>query len=199
MMPLPRTVSMTVYQRHTAGGFSLLEVLVVVVIMGIAMGIGLPGLRTLMDNQKMKTATFDLVTSVMQARSDAIRFGATSGASISIVATSVSPTGTAATNAAKFSNGWCIVFTSASACDVTNPAGDVMSVNAPVANVVYTVKTCTTTAVTDCMITFGRSGRLLSGVAVKIQVDNDSGGGSMPRCVTIDASGNAMTKVAACT
>ena len=198
-MPSPLTVSMPVFRRDTAGGFSLLEVLVVVVIMGIAMAIGLPGLRTLMDNQKMKTATFDLVTTVMQARSEAIKFGATTGASISIVASTVSPTGTAATNAAKFTNGWCIVFTSASACDVTNPAGDVMSVNAPVANVVYTVTTCTTTAVTDCTITFGRSGRLLSGVAVKIQVDNDLASALMSRCVTIDASGNAMTKVGVCT
>jgi len=192
MMPLPLPVLRPVYQRDAVGGFSLIEVLVVTVIMGIAMAIAVPSLRTLMDNQKMKSATFDLVTTVMQARSEAIKFGATTGAAISIVASSGS-----STNATRFSNGWCIVFTSASACDVSNPLGDVMGVNAPVANVVYTVKTCTTTGVTNCAITFGRSGRLTSGAAVKIQVDNDAG--SMPRCVTIDASGNAMTKVAACT
>jgi type IV fimbrial biogenesis protein FimT len=180
-------------------GFTLIEVLVVTAIMGIAMAIGMPSLRSMMDNQKMKTAAFDLVTTVMQARSEAIKFGATTGASISIVASSVAVSGSNATGAAKFNNGWCIVFSSGSVCDVSNPAGDVMNVTVPVANVVYTVTTCTTTAVTDCKITFGRSGRLVSGAAVKIQVDNDAGGASMPRCVTIDASGNAMTKVAACT
>jgi type IV fimbrial biogenesis protein FimT len=167
--------------------------MVVLAIMGIAMAISLPSLRTLMDNQKMKSATFDLVTTVMQARSEAIKFGATSGVSISIAAASGG-----FTNAAKFNNGWCIVFTSTSTCDVSSPAGDVMRVNLPIANVVYTVTTCTTTGVNACTITFGRSGKLVSGSAVKIQVDNDTGGASMPRCVTIDASGNAMTKVAAC-
>jgi len=193
-MPLPLSVLNSVYRRKAVRGFTLIEVLVVIAIMGIAMAVAMPGLRDLMDNQKMKTATFDLVTTVMQARSEAIKFGATAGASISIVASS----GTSV-NAAKFNNGWCIVFSSTSACDVSSPAGDVMNIAVPVANVVYTVTTCTTASVTSCAITFGRSGRLVSGAAVKIQVDNDSGGASMPRCVTIDASGNAMTKVGVCT
>lgn len=179
-------------------GFTLIEVLVVVAIMGIVMAIGLPGLRSMMDNQKMKSATFDLVTTVMQARSEAIKYGATQGAEISISPSSTSPSGTAATGAAQFSNGWCIVFAKTSACDINSPGADVMRISAPVANVVYTVKTCTTASVSSCVITFGKNGRLSSGTAVKIQVDNDSDGASMPRCVTIDASGNASTKVAVC-
>jgi type IV fimbrial biogenesis protein FimT len=177
-------------------GFTLIEVLIVVAIMGIAMAIAVPSLRSLMDNQKMKSATFDLVTTVMQARSEAIKFGATTGAAISIVASSAAVRGNSSTGDKMFTNGWCIVFASTSTCDVSSssPGGDVMQITAPVENVVYTVKTCTTTSPTSCTITFGRSGRLTSGAAVKIQVDNDSGGASMPRCVTIDASGNASTK-----
>lgn len=166
----------------------------VVAIMGILMAIGIPGLRTLMDTQKMKSATFDLVTTVMQARSEAVKYGSTSGASISIAASSGS-----AANALKFTNGWCIVFSSTSACDISAPGGDVMRVNAPTANVVYTVKTCTTASASSCVITFGRNGRLISGSSVKIEVTNDDASNLLSRCVTIDAAGNASTKVGVCT
>lgn len=74
-----------------------------------------------------------------------------------------------------------------------------MHINAAIANVTYTVHTCTTTSTSACTITFSKSGRLASGASVKIQVDNDAAGAAMSRCVTIDSSGNAMTKVAACT
>ncbi len=180
-------------------GFTLVEVMVVIAIMGIAMGIAVPELRSLMDNQKMKTASFDLVTAVMQARSEAIKYGATPNATISIAPSTTIATGTVYTGTQKFSNGWCIVFTSSSACSVTSPGGDVMRVAVPVGKVTYTVKTCTTTSTSSCVITFGRNGRLTSGQSVKIQVDNDLASAPLSRCVTIDAAGNASTKVAACT
>lgn len=172
-------------QRRPDAGFTLIEVLVVTAIMGILLTIGMPGLRSLMDNQKMKSATFDLVTTVMQARSEAVKYGTTSGASISIVAQS-----------GNYNNGWCIVFTSSSACSVSAPGGDVMRVNAATANVTYTVFSC---SATPCVITFGRTGRLSSGSAVKIRVDNDDTSNLLTRCVTIDTAGNASTKVGVCT
>lgn len=179
-------------------GFTLVELMVVVAIMGIAMGIAVPEVRSLMDNQKMKSASFDLVTTVMQARSEAIKYGATPNASISIAPSSTIASGTAYSAAEKFTNGWCIVFTSTSACSVTSPGGDVMRVAVPVGKVTYTVKTCTTSSAANCVITFGRNGRLTSGQSVKIQVDNDLASAPLSRCITIDSSGNATTKVAAC-
>ncbi|MCF8177012.1 MAG: GspH/FimT family pseudopilin [Sulfuritalea sp.] len=166
----------------------------VTAIMGILMAIGLPGFRTLMDTQKMKSATFELITTVMQARSEAIKFGA--GASSASSGISIRAKGD------DFNNGWCIVFSSSSTCTFPNPTSltpapgpDVMRINAPVANVAYSVITCSST---PCIITFGRNGRLKSGTAVKIQVVNDLASSPLTRCVTIEAAGNAKATVGAC-
>lgn len=171
--------------RRRQKAFSLVEVMVVVALLGVVMAIAVPSIRSMMDNQKMKTATFDLVTTVMQARSEAIKFGNTAGASISIAA-----------QGGNYNNGWCIVFSSASACSVSAPAGDVMRVNSATANVTYSVFSCSSN---PCVITFGRNGRLTSGSSVKLQVVNDLASNPLTRCVVIDAAGNANVKVGACT
>lgn len=162
----------------------MIELMIVMAIMGIVLAYGVPGIRSMMDNQKMKAATFDLVTTAMFARSEAVKFGPTQGVSISIV-----PQG------GDYNNGWCVVFTSASACSVSAPGGDVMRVNAATANVTYSVSSC---GATPCVVTFGKNGRLSGGSSVKLQVVNDDSSNLMTRCVTIDAAGNASVKSGAC-
>lgn len=176
---------MVAAMRRNQRGFTLIEIMIVVTLMGIIMAIAVPSVRSLMDTQKIKTATFDLVTTAMFARSEAIKFGNTGAASISIV-----PQG------GDFNNGWCVVFSSASTCSTSTPGADVMRVNSPTRNVTYTVPTCGSI---PCVITFGKNGRLSSGNAVKIQVVNDLASNPITRCVTVDASGNANVKVGACT
>lgn len=166
--------------RRRACGFSLIEVMVVIAILGIAMGIGVPGLQTLLANQKMKSATFDLLTTAIRARSEAIKWGGASSASISIVAPSNS-----------FSNGWCVTFTSTTPCDMASPNDGVMQIVRPTQGVAYVVYSGATP------IIFNRSGRLASGNSVRLQV-NDSRFSANSRCVSIDSSGNATIKSGAC-
>lgn len=165
-----------VSNRRRANGFTLLEVLVVTAIMGTLMAIGVPGIKTLLNVQKMKSATFDLVTTAMLARSEAIKWSGASGSSISIVAAS-----------GDFSNGWCIVFTSGTGCSLSAPADGVMQIIKPTANMTYVYQG------TAAPIVFTRTGRLEGGVPVTLRV-TDIDDYATPRCVTFDINGNARVR-----
>ena len=54
-------------------GFTLIELIVVITIVGILAAAGLPAFRNLMLSQRVKTASFDLVAALTQTRSDAIK------------------------------------------------------------------------------------------------------------------------------
>lgn len=166
--------------RHRACGFSLIELMIVIAILGIAMSIGVPGLQTLLANQKMKSATFDLLTTAIFARSEAIKWGGASSASISIVAP-----------ANNFSNGWCVTFTNTTPCNMSTPDDGVMQIVRPTQGVAYVYQGVA------APIAFNRSGRLTSGSSVRLQV-NDSSASANSRCVSIDSNGNVTIKSGAC-
>ncbi|MDP2826853.1 MAG: GspH/FimT family pseudopilin [Sulfuritalea sp.] len=168
-----------VSQRRRAHGFTLIEVMVVIAIAGILMSIAVPGVKSLLNTQKMKSATFDLVTTAMLARSDAIKWSGASSASISIVAPSNN-----------FSSGWCIVFTSTSTCSTSSPGDGVMQIVKPTSGVSYTYQG------TAAPIVFTRTGRLAGGIAVTLLVADDDNFAT-PRCVTFDTNGNARVRVMA--
>lgn len=175
-----------VNHSRRAYGFTLVEMMVAMVMAGILMAIGIPGIKTLLNNQKMKSATFDLVTTAMLARSEAIKWGGANTAQISIVAASND-----------FGNGWCIVFTSATPCSITAPADGVMQIIKPTANMTYSYMgsavPLSTTPITPAPIVFSRTGRLAGGAAVTLRV-RDIEDYAAPRCVTIDTNGNARVR-----
>lgn len=168
-----------VANRRRAYGFTLIELLVVIAIGGILMAIAVPGIKTLLNTQKMKSATFDLVTTAMLARSEAIKWSGASSASISIAAPSNN-----------FSSGWCIVFTSSTTCSTSAPGDGVMQIIKPTAGVAYAYQG------TAAPIIFTRTGRLAGGVPVTLLVTDDDAFAT-PRCVTFDVNGNARVRVMA--
>jgi type IV fimbrial biogenesis protein FimT len=57
---------------HRQNGFTLIELLVTITVLGILLGVGVPALSELVANNRMISATNDLVASLQYARSEAI-------------------------------------------------------------------------------------------------------------------------------
>ena len=54
-------------------GFTLIETMVVVAIIIVLAGVGVPAMQDLVVNQRIKTTTSDLFSSILRARSEAIK------------------------------------------------------------------------------------------------------------------------------
>lgn len=156
-------------RRLDVMGFSLIELLIVVAIVGIAMGIAVPSMRDLLANQRTKSVALDMLTTVMLAKGEAIK----RGTEISIKAPSDD-----------LNQGWCVIFGTAADCDTAAPGTGVMFVQAANRNLdIDWVAPSTGTR-----ITFNRAGRLATLGQVRFRVSDPTGAG-VTRCVTINVSG----------
>jgi type IV fimbrial biogenesis protein FimT len=60
------------YPRRLSG-FTLIELMVTLTVVAIMAGIGVPSFKSFIAGQKVKTASYDLMTSLMLARSEAVK------------------------------------------------------------------------------------------------------------------------------
>lgn len=176
-------------QNKRISGFSLIELMIAIAIMGIVMAMAVPSIQTMMANQRMSAAGSEFVTTVMHARGEALKYGGFAGVGVTLKAPSDD-----------FSQGWCVIIVNdpASPCSVTSPDGNVMRISSPPTDVSFQwVNPTTATA-----LTFNRSGRLQSpsvSSSIRIQLNNTiSSGTGLSRCVNIDPSGSARVSRGAC-
>ena len=59
-------------RTHATRGFTIAEVLIVMTVLAVMMAVGLPSFTDFVRTQKVKTASFDLFSSLVFARSEAI-------------------------------------------------------------------------------------------------------------------------------
>jgi type IV fimbrial biogenesis protein FimT len=155
----------------TERGFTLIELLVAVAVLAVLLGIGVPSFKTIIATTRVKNASFDVFSSIVAARSEAIARNTT---------VTITPVG------GDWAGGWDVIATTASG-NVTVKKQDALTnltikcPNSPCADsVAYSNTGRLTTAATPITLT-------ASGV-------NDTEG----RCITIDLSGRPVVAKGVC-
>ena len=156
-------------------GFSLLELMIGITILGVMSSFALPELSRLVRDQRVKTATSDVYASIIYARSEAIKRNQN-------VALCASTNGTACAGSTNWATGW-IVFVDADADGAPATAADIIKKQDAFTNV-------TLTGVGTNM-SYRRDGRLVA-VTPNFVV---SGTNVTSRCVRLDVSGRPNVQV----
>lgn len=160
-------------RRHT-GGFTLIEMIVTVTLVGILLTIAVPSFWKLILNQGIKTASYDIFAAMEYARSEAIK---TNGP--------VSLRAGASTDGA-WTTGWRVVNASSTVLRSWSAASNL--------SITETANSGAT------VITFGPDGRVTSPAAPpRIQLDPAATeSGVSNRCVGVDLIGRPITRMGAC-
>jgi type IV fimbrial biogenesis protein FimT len=159
-------------RAYFMAGFTAVELMVTLTLVGILLALAAPGLRQLTLNQGVKSAAFDMMSALQYARSEAIK---RPSETVTLKA--------GASSDGAWSTGWRIL----------DGAGDKIQSWTVASNV--TVADTNGTPLTQ--VTFGKDGHLT--VTPKLQVSSTSTvAGVGPRCVKVDLMGRPYASMGAC-
>ncbi len=156
--------------RSGTRGFTLTELMIVVAVSAVLVAAALPSYNEFVRNQRVKTASFDLFSSLVQARSEAI----TRNDRVTVGQPAGTPAGTPWAT-----SGWT----------VTDAGGIVLRRQDAITAI-------TITLTGPANLVYNGSGRL-STPSGSFELTG-TGGGITTRCITVDLSGRPVTKPAAC-
>ena len=103
--------------RRAAGGFTLIELMVVLVVLGTILAVATPAMSSFISTQQVKAVSFDLTTDLLLARNEALK----RNASVTI-----------SRNDGDWANGWRVVASGGDDISARNaPQAPVQFTNAP--------------------------------------------------------------------
>ncbi len=157
--------------RHGERGFTLIELITVMAVMAVLIGVGLPSFRSMVVNMRIKNASFDIYSSLLAARNEAMTRNTT---------VTITPSG--GTN---WASGWTT--TAGTTTVKTQDAFPDTTITGP-ATLVYNSSGRVTTAA-NCPTS--------SPTKVCVMVATKAAPTVPVRCVTIDLSGRPATSLPA--
>jgi len=158
--------------KTKTAGFTLIELVITVTLIGVLLAIAVPSFRSLTLNQGVKSAAFDLFAALEYARSEAIK---RPGETVTLKA--------GASIDGAWSTGWRLL----------DGAGDILRSWTVASNI--TVIDKNTTPLTQ--VSFGKDGHLA--VTPKLEVNmSTSVAGTSPRCVKVTLIGRPMSQMGTC-
>jgi type IV fimbrial biogenesis protein FimT len=160
-------------------GFTITELMVVVAIVAILLGIGVPSYRYVTNSYRMSAEVNGLLGDLQYARSEAIKEGQT-------VTTCVSANGTACTAGTAWANGWIVYSNPTNAANP--PAGSVLRIQAPFTGRIPDTFNATNNVTA---ITYNREGfarTTPAGFFTTITLRDSTNNGAWTRCLVIAAA-----------
>jgi type IV fimbrial biogenesis protein FimT len=162
-----------------AGGFTLIELMIALTVLGILVAAGLPSLTNLVRDQRIKTASSDVFASLIYARSEAIK------RNDRVVLCAANSTLDGCSNNSNWAAGW-IVFLDTDGNGFPGAVSDILRKNNALPNV--TINGTATNA------TYMRDGRLNAAVA-NFTISSPDNASLTKRCIRMDPSGRPNIQV----
>lgn len=157
--------------RPGEAGFTLVELMAVVSILSIVLALAAPSFTAFSASQRLRGASTDLVTTLLAARSEAIKRNA-----------EVTVSAAADGGSANWGRGWT----------ATAPGGQQIDRKEVAAGFIDG-------SLSPAAVVFDGSGRVTAAGGVRIQLTDGQGHSEVaPRCISIDLSGRPRTSVGAC-
>lgn len=164
--------------RSRAAGFTILELMTVVAVAAILAAVAAPSFSTFIDNQRLRNASFDLVSDLLLARSEAL------SRQRPVV---VTPT----TNASGWSDGWTLNQDSAAGAVLTSRTGVAPRLR-------FTVTNSSGDALGS--LNYRNDGRVngLTPIQIDVHYADPAPANVAPSCIRIDATGRPRADKGSC-
>jgi type IV fimbrial biogenesis protein FimT len=153
---------------HRARGFSLVELIITISVVGILATIATPSMSSIMTHHRVRDASSDLFAALLKARGQAIMINS----DVRVV-----PVG------GDWAAGWQVP-------DPSNP-GSYFDKHEPVDAVTITMSGASS-------LTYQFNGRIRSGLGVKFNLSASNGGRGASACITVDPSGRPYSEDKPC-